>query len=354
MVAGSGNRWGGRSSDPGWAPARTGCLRGRGADECRNPGAPLTRLAFLGTPLEAAQCLEALSRAGHEIAVVVTRPDSRAGRGHRTVTSPVREAARELGLVVSERTSDAVASGAELGVVVAYGRMIPASVLDQLPMVNVHFSLLPRWRGAAPVEWAILEGDAAAGVSLMALDEGLDTGDVYEMRAVGIERDDTAATLRSKLTTLGIEMLLERLAGGVASLGEPRPQVGDATYARKIVPDMLRLDWSHGAEQLDRVVRVGGAWTMFRGRRLKVHEANLWHVALPGTGDQAPDSAIAADLVTVSRPGSIVPIGAPRAVLVACGDGFLELATVQAEGRKPMTGVQWWLGARPRPSDLLG
>ena len=327
---------------------------------------PLARLAFLGTPSEAAACLRRLAEAGHEIAIVVTRPDARAGRGSRMLPSPVRQAARELDLMVSERAADVTTAGAEIGVVVAYGRMIPASVLQQLPMVNVHFSLLPRWRGAAPVEWAILAGDAETGVSLMAVDEGLDTGDVYDMRRIAIAQDDTASTLRSKLTDLGIEMLLERLEDGAASLGAAVPQAGEATYARKIVPDMLELDWSRGAEELERVVRVGGAWTLFRGQRLKVSEVKVWPTAkalsaLPGDrgvaaqiSENAPGPEGVAGHGSVAGPGSVVLGDRGGAVLAACGKDFLELARVQMEGRKPVTGVQWWMGARPRLGDVLG
>ncbi len=328
----------------------------------------MSRLAFLGTPIEAAVCLRALVEEGHEIVMVVTRPDGREGRGHRVKRSPVREVADDLGLRVSERTADAATAGAELGVVVAYGRMIPASVLHQLPFVNVHFSLLPRWRGAAPVEWAILTGDSRTGVSLMALDEGLDTGDVYATRAVEISEDDTAATLRSRLTTVGKEILLEALAGGAGSLGTPRPQEGDSTYAPKITQEMLRLEWSRSAEGLRRVVRVGGAWTVFRGRRLKVHDARVFPLPLGSKGPEGPGrlalvktpewlgaagGEFSSGAATATQGGS--PSNNPPAHVVAgCGAGLLELVTIQVEGRKPMSGTQWWSGARPAVSDVLG
>ncbi len=155
----------------------------------------MARLVFLGTPEAAVQPLRTLVRAGHDVALVVTRPDKRRGRGAALVPSPVKAAATELGLPVTDSLDDAVGVGAELGVVVAYGRIIPVAVLDRLPMVNLHFSLLPRWRGAAPVERAILEGDAETGVCLMAVEAGLDTGAIYAEVATAIDEDETADEL---------------------------------------------------------------------------------------------------------------------------------------------------------------
>ena len=151
--------------------------------------------------------------------------------------------------------------------VVAYGRIIKPHVLAALPMVNVHFSLLPRWRGAAPVERALLAGDDVTGVCIMAVEEGLDTGGVYARREVAIGPTTTADDLRRELVAAGTELLLDVLAH---PLGEPEPQRGEVTYAEKLSPDDLALDWTRPADQLDRVVRVGGAWTTFRRRRLKV------------------------------------------------------------------------------------
>ena len=151
--------------------------------------------------------------------------------------------------------------------VVAYGRIIKPHVLAHLSMVNVHFSLLPRWRGAAPVERALLAGDDVTGVCIMDVEEGLDTGGVHARREVPIGPTTTADELRRDLVAIGTELLVDVLS---RPLGPAEPQVGDVTYAAKITPDELQLDWSRPAAELDRVVRVGGAWTTFRGRRLKV------------------------------------------------------------------------------------
>ncbi len=156
----------------------------------------MARLVFLGTPDAAVPPLRTLVAAGHDVALVVTRPDKRRGRGGANVPSPVKAAAVELGLTVTDDLGEATGVGAELGVVVAYGRIIPVAVLDQLAMVNLHFSLLPRWRGAAPVERALLEGDAETGVCLMAVEAGLDTGAVYAVEATEIDPEESVDELR--------------------------------------------------------------------------------------------------------------------------------------------------------------
>jgi len=269
--------------------------------------------------------LRALVAAGHDVALVVTRPDKKRGRGGALVPSPVKAAATELGLPVTERVDDVIGAGAELGVVVAYGRLIKPHVLDVLPMVNLHFSLLPRWRGAAPVERAILAGDPVTGVCVMALEEGLDTGPVYacEERAVG--DDETLDELRGALTETGTRMLLELLASG---LPEPRPQEGEPTYAAKIEPEEHHLNWSRPAVELHRVVRLGSAWTTFRDRRLRILRSRV-----------SGDSALA--------PGQLDPAG----LLVGTGAGSLQLVEVQPEGKGPQPAPAWRNGARLQPGE---
>lgn len=293
------------------------------------------RLAFLGTPEVAAGTLRALVAAGHDVVAVVTRPDARRGRGPGLSSSPVKLAAAELGLPVGHRPSELVDCGAELGVVVAYGRIIKPDVLAVVPMVNVHFSLLPRWRGAAPVERAILAGDPETGVCLMALEEGLDTGPVYSRVVTPIGPEETAAELRQRLGRLGDELLLGVLATG---LPEPQPQAGEPLYAAKLKPEELRLDFSRPAVELHRVVRVGRAWTTFRGRRLLVLAARL--VA-------APDVAVAAAVPPVA-PGQV------QGDLVATSQGWLRLLRVQPEGKAAMDGAAWARGARLGGPDRLG
>ena len=285
------------------------------------------RLVYLGTPEMAVPPLRALVGAGHDVALVVTRADRRRGRGSATSASPVKAAALALGLPISHDVDDVLDTGAELGVVVAFGRLIKPHVLAALPMINVHFSLLPRWRGAAPVERALLAGDEVTGVCVMAVDETLDTGDVYARREVLIRPDVTAAELRAELVDIASGLLVELLA---RPLPEPVPQVGEPTYAHKIDPAELQLDWSQPAEQLDRRVRVGGAWTTFRGRRLKVHAADV-------LAQTAEAGVLNSDLATVGT-----------------GDGALRLITVQPEGKAAMTWRDFANGAHPAAGERLG
>ncbi len=285
------------------------------------------KLAFLGTPEVAASALRALHQAGHDVRMVVTRADARRGRGGRLGPSPVKVAAAELGLPVAYEPAAAVGSGAELGVVVAYGRLVKPEVLAALPMVNLHLSLLPRWRGAAPVERAVLAGDTETGVSLMALDEGLDTGPLYAQVATAIGPEETADELRQRLGRLGTDLLLERLGRG---LGDPLPQSGPPSYADKLRPEELRLDFSQPAVQCHRVVRVGRAWTTWRGRRLLVHRARV----------AGAEAGLA--------PGEL------RGTLVGTAQGALELVVVQPEGKPAMGAADWARGARPSPGERLG
>ena len=262
---------------------------------------------FLGTPETSVVALRGLVDAGWDVALVVSQPDKRRGRGGAILPSPVKQAAQELGLATSDRVDDVLGAGADLGVVVAFGRLIRPHVLAELPMVNVHFSLLPRWRGAAPVERAILAGDERTGVDLMVVEEGLDTGGVYDRVEVAIGPDDTADELRARLAVLGRDLVLANLARG---LGEPRPQEGEPTYAHKIDPAELAVDWSAPAVAIHRKVRVGGAWTTHAGHRLK-----LWRTSLAPTGRHD--------------------------VEVATGHGSLWLVEVQPEGKRRMPAGDW-------------
>lgn len=230
------------------------------------------KLVYLGTPETAVPPLEALVEAGHEVALVVTGVDKRRGRGRGVSPTPVKAAAERLGVPISHAVDDVLTTDAELGVVVAYGRIIRPHVLAEIPMVNLHFSLLPRWRGAAPVERAVLAGDDVTGVCVMQVEEGLDTGGVFARVEVPIDPDTTADELRAMLVDAGSRLLVDTLDAG---LGEPEAQVGTPVYAAKIDPGELRIDWRRPAEEIHRLIRIGGAWTTFRGERFKVHAADL-------------------------------------------------------------------------------
>ena len=296
------------------------------------PAPPSTprRLVYLGTPDAAVPPLRALVDAGFEVALVVTRPDRRRGRRGAPTPSPVKAAAAELGLPVSTEVDDALGVGADLGVVVAFGQLLRRHVLEALPMVNVHFSLLPRWRGAAPVERAILAGDERTGVAVMGVTEALDEGPVYAVEELVIGADETADSLRSRLVDRGADLLVRTLTAGLA---DPRPQEGEVTYAHKVGPDDLELDWSLPAASLERRVRVGGAWTTWRGDRCKVWAARVTDV---------PSGAEAA------VPGTV------RDGVVVTGDGGLALVEVQPAGRARMDAGDWWRGARPASGERLG
>ena len=288
------------------------------------------RLVFLGTPAAAVVPLRALVDAGHHVELVVTRADQRRGRGPELTPSPVKAAALSLGIPVTTDVDAVIGAGAELGVVVAFGRIIKPHVLAAVPMVNLHFSLLPRWRGAAPVEQALIAGDAETGVCLMAVEEGLDTGGVYAAERVVIRQDDDVERLRARLVDVGTRLLVDTLArpGG---LGAPDPQVGEPTYADKVTAADLRLDWRRPAVALVRLPRVGKAWTTFRGKRLLVLEAKV---------AGGPDPGLA--------PGAL------HGTVVGTADGGLERVTVQPEGRAPVTAAAWRNGARPGPDETLG
>lgn len=289
------------------------------------PPAEIRRLAYLGTPALAVGPLRALHDAGYQIPLVISRADTRRGRGGARQPSPVKVAARELGLEVGDELDDLHRVDVDLGVVVAYGRIIPPAILDRLAMVNIHFSLLPRWRGAAPVERAILAGDEETGVCLMVVDEGLDTGAVYRRTATPIGPDETLEELRARLAELGTAQLLDALAGG---LGEPTPQTGEVVLAAKVRPEERRIDWDEPAVRIHRRVRVGGAWTTFRGTRLKIHRTALvpGHEGAPGRLD---------------------------GLVVGAGDGGIELVEVQAEGRARQEAAAWRNGARPATAERL-
>ncbi len=298
-----------------------------GSDLPKPPAQP-RRLVFLGTPATAVPSLQALVADGFDVALVVTGPDKRRGRRAEPTPTPVKAAALELGLPVSHDLGDAPAVGAELGVVVAFGQILGRELLEQVPMVNLHFSLLPRWRGAAPVERAILAGDDRTGVCVMAVEEGLDTGAVYARADLAIRRTTTAVELATQLAGIGAALLARTLREG---LEDPRAQVGEPVYAHKIGVDDLHLDWSRPADELDRIVRVGGAWTTRAGQRFKVQRARPW----PREVGRGPVGSIHGDRVTT-------------------GAGTLELLEVQPEGRARLALTAWANGARSVDGEVLG
>jgi methionyl-tRNA formyltransferase len=278
------------------------------------------RLGFCGSPDFSVPVLQALCDVGHDVGLVVTRKDRRRGRGGNVVPTPVKGAADRLGLDVAHDVRELAAASLEAAVVVAFGAMVPVVVLDAMPVVNLHLSLLPRWRGAAPLERAILAGDERTGACVMALEETLDTGPLYA-RAVTDLGDKALSALRDECIALGTTELLALLARPVVDWPVPTPQVGEATYAKKLEDKELELDFTRPAREVLRVVRLERARTWANGRRLLVLDAT------------ALDERHGA-------PGEL------RDGVVGCGVGALALRTVVPEGRRAMSVSAWARGLR--------
>jgi methionyl-tRNA formyltransferase len=314
-----------------------------------NGGWSVARIVFLGTPAFAVPTLLALARE-HQVAGVVTQPDRRAGRGRKLIASPVKEAAQTQGVPVyqptSLRTPEARARLAswqpEVITVAAFGQILDASVLALPPhgCLNIHASLLPRYRGAAPIPAAILAGDAVTGVTIMQMDEGLDTGPILAQVECSINCGDTTSTLTAKLAELGAQLLIETLPGWLSGTVGAQPQDDSkATYCRTLKKEDGRLDWAQPAAYLSRQVRAFDPWpgtfTAWRGRRLKVLSAR----ARPEREGAGPTGRVV-DL----DPG----------VGVMTGEGLLELLKVQPAGRQPMAATAFARGQRDLIGSLLG
>ncbi|HEV3267097.1 MAG TPA: methionyl-tRNA formyltransferase [Acidimicrobiales bacterium] len=278
------------------------------------------RLAFLGTPGAAVPALRALVDARHDVALVITRPDRRRGRGAELSPSPVKAAAENLGLRVSHRLADLEDLDVERGVVVAYGAIIPAPLLQRVPMLNVHFSLLPRWRGAAPVERAILAGDEETGVTIISLEPTLDTGPVHLERRVRVD-EKSADELTAELAVLGASALIEVLATPEL-LENARVQDGDVTYAEKLTKETFHLTSEMSAALARRTVRLGGAYLFVAGKRVGVVSAH-----------EAPEPL--APGVMARRGGDVV---------VGLATGAVALDEIRPEGSKTMRASAWWSG----------
>lgn len=293
------------------------------------PTGAARRIVYLGTPDVAVPPLRALVAAGVEVALVITRVDKRRGRGSELSPSPVKRAALELGIPVSHQLEDALTVDANLGVVVAYGRIIPVAVLEQLPMINVHFSLLPRWRGAAPVERALLAGDTETGICIMRIEEGLDTGEVYRRVVVPIRADHTLTSLRTELVEASLEPLVHAVTNGC---GVGVPQTGEPTHAAKMSPSELEIRFTDSVQVVVAKTTLETAWFSLGGKRIRVLRAELATVSTRSVSTQSAPGTV----LRVSRDG----------VDVQCSNGVVRLLTVQPEGKTPMAASDWANGAR--------
>lgn len=308
------------------------------------------KTVFLGTPQFAAPSLEALVAGGHEVAAVFTQPDRPKGRGHELAFSPVKECALRLGLRVFQppkvRAPEVVeqlrAIAPEAMVVVGYGQIIPQSIIDIPPLgiINVHASLLPKYRGAAPIQWAIANGEKVTGVTTMKIDAGLDTGPMLLKAETEIGPEETALEVGPRLAEMGAALLIETLSRLEAGILEPVPQDdSEASWAPILERDHGLIDWSQPAAVIANRARGflpwPGAWTWFRGKRL-----NLWRVR-------------PADVESPAVPGRIFT--SAKRLYAACGEGqTIEILELQQEGRKRLSAAEFLNGTPLQPGEILG
>lgn len=303
------------------------------------------RLAFMGTPDFACPALQRLLTAGHEIAAVYTQPPRPAGRGKRLQASPVQRLAEDSGLELRHpetlktdaAKADFAALDADAAIVVAYGQILPRAILEapKLGCLNIHASLLPRWRGAAPIQRAIMAGDAETGVTIMRLDTGMDTGPVLTARATPIGPRDTAGDLHDRLSEMGADLLIDTLAGYAAGRIAPSPQPAEGvTHAPRIDKAEGRIDWSRPAVEIDRQVRgltpFPGAFAEIGGERLKI----LSGVPVAGSG----------------KPGEVLD----ARLTIACDADAYRIDRAQRPGRAPLDSVELQRGLRIAPGSHLG
>jgi methionyl-tRNA formyltransferase len=309
------------------------------------------RIVFLGSGAFAVPSLEALLDRGHEVAALVTQPDREKGRGRTLAATPTKAVAERRGLSVLQprRIKDPAALEElralrpDVQVVVAYGQILPRAVIDIPPLrtVNVHSSLLPLYRGAAPIHWAVVNGEAETGVTTMLIDEGLDTGPTLLARSTPIGPEETSPELEQRLARIGAEVLLETLDGLEAGTLTPHPQDhARATLARILKKEDGRVDWSRPAEEIGRRVRGLQPWpgtvTGWAGGEVKILRARA-QSALPGDG----------------KPGTVVAVDAEGIVVAAGGGTALRLLDVQPESRRPMPASAFAAGARLSPGALF-
>jgi methionyl-tRNA formyltransferase len=299
------------------------------------------KVVFMGTPDFAVPTLEAIHRAGHQVTAVLCQPDRPSGRGLKLVAGPVKRKAQELGIPVHQpakiRSPEAMQAlrdaAPDVSVVAAYGKILPKDVLELPPhgSINVHASLLPRLRGAAPIHHAVLQGERTSGVTIMLMDEGMDTGAMLLVEEFPLAPRETAGSLHDKLAAVGARLIvdaLDRLAKGTL---ERVPQDHTkATYAPKLESDLGRIDWTRDAAAVDRHVRgvtpFPGAFTFLEGKRLRVTAAE------PAAGSGAA--------------GTVLSAGGTDGLVVACGSGALRLLEVQPEGKKPQAASAFLAGRK--------
>ena len=308
------------------------------------------KIVFMGTPDFAVGALEALVEAGHEVVAVVTQPDKPKGRGKEMQQTPVKASALKHNIEVFQpvkiKTLEAVevlrGYGADLFVVAAFGQILSREILDmpKFGCVNIHASLLPKYRGAAPIQWAILDGEKETGVTIMQMNEGLDTGDMLTKVIVPIEDTDTGESLFDKLAEAGAKLLVETIPQIEAGILTPEPQDDSlSTYAKMIKKEMGLIDWKKEAVVLERLVRGMNSWpsayTHFNGKTLKIWEADV------ETSE------------TKAEPGTVVEV-TRNSIKVQTGQDLLVLKQIQLEGKKRMDVAAFLLGYKVEAGNVLG
>ena len=312
------------------------------------------KIVFMGTPDFAAGALKAIIEAGHEVTLVVTQPDRAKGRSDKLIPSPVKEVALEHNIPVFQplkiKTPEAVAElrkyDADIFVVAAFGQIISQEILDmpRYGCVNIHASLLPKYRGASPIQRVILDGEKKTGVTIMQMDAGIDTGDMLYKVETEISDEDTFETLHDRLTGIGAEAIVEALP--LIESGELVPEKQDdsqSCYAKLIKKELGKIDFNKSAEEVSRLVRGMNPWpsayTFLSGKQMKV-----WRVSvLPQTDDKA-GKAVPGEIVELTKDG----------ITVKCGEGSVKILELQLEGKKRMAAKDFLLGAKPEVGSILG
>ncbi len=310
------------------------------------------RVVFMGSPDFAVPALRALIE-HHEVALVVTQPDKRAGRGKRMAAPPVKQVAEAAGIPVIQPKSARrpkvaqalVATGAELGVVVAYGKILPKAVLEAFPRgcINIHGSILPKYRGAAPIQWSIIRGESETGVTIMKLDEGMDTGPMLLARTMAIEPDDTVASLADRMAPIGADAMLEAIDGLAAGTLAETPQDHDAaTYAPMLKKEDGIIDWSQSARDVCNRIRGVDPWP--GAETTYVVSGNTQRLKLFGPEAVATMSG---------QPGQVLGLHDGRLV-IACGQGACAISALQAPGRRRLDAKAFTSGRAIATGTIVG
>ena len=321
------------------------------------------RVVFMGTPDFAVGTLEALVKAGHEVVLAVTQPDKPKGRGKAMQPTPVKEAAENHGIPVYQPVKIREASCVDylrtfqpdVIVVVAFGQILTKEVLEvpKYGCINVHASLLPMYRGAAPIQYVILNGEKETGVTTMFMDEGLDTGDMLLKTVVPITADETGGTLHDKLSAAGAELLIRTLEQMEAGTLQRIPQTGETCYVGTLKKSMGEMDWSRPAEELERQVRGLNPWpsayTFLNGKTLKIWKAEVLHTEAVSSQEAEEPEALA----DRKSCGSVIVISRDS-IQVQTGDGILAIRELQLEGKKRMTADAFLRGYPVEAGTILG